>query len=160
MRDIAFMIVLSLAFAIVQGPSVHAQQASLNMIDPDAAPSAPSQGQSWLLANAVITSAALVGSATLGPDQDKPRHALAGYAVGNLSNGASQLLLPRHTEHRLLWSVLIGIGMSAVAGTVKELMDVGRGGKFDSADALGTLAGGTAGSLALNFDLSPILDSL
>lgn len=104
-------------------------------------------------ANLAGTTAAGYGVVSLSPDQDKARHFLAGYVVGNVTNGLSQLMLDDDVKNRRLVSILIGVASSVLVGIGKEVLDSRGHGTASIGDALATGAGGITGSLTLSFDL-------
>lgn len=110
--------------------------------------------EKWLfMANLAGTTAAGIGAMKLDPSQDKTRHFLAGYVVGNISNGLSQLMLPDDVKNRRLVSALVGVASSILVGIGKEVIDSRGRGNASIADALATGAGGIVGSLTISFDL-------
>ena len=106
-----------------------------------------------LLGNIAATGAAAYGVIAWNPHQDKVRHFLAGYVVGNVTNATFQLILPQKMKHRRLVSALLGFGAGALIGTAKEIYDAQGYGAPDVKDALATAAGGGFGTLTMSFDL-------
>lgn len=79
-------------------------------------------------------------------EQDKQGHAAVGFAVGFIAGAATKSLSPRSTW----WTRLaIGVAAAAAAGVAKEVVDA-RTHAADPKDALATIAGGTAGALAIS----------
>lgn len=101
--------------------------------------------------NVLDATAATVGVFTVNPQQDKVRHALAGYVVGNVTTGTMQLLLPKNTPNRRLFAALTGVGASMLVGIGKELWDKAGHGTPSADDAMATIAGGLGGSITLSF---------
>jgi uncharacterized protein YfiM (DUF2279 family) len=93
------------------------------------------------------------------PRQDKLLHFYAGYLVGNVTNGAFQLILPKTMKNRRLVSALLGVGMSALVGGAKEFYDSRHpeNHTVDAKDFWATVGGGMVGSLTLTFDLNKML---
>jgi hypothetical protein len=110
-----------------------------------------------LVGNAVATSAAVVGAIAWNPQQDKVRHFFAGYAIGSITNGVVQLLLPKDTNNKQLISGLAGFGASILAGAAKEYWDSKGNGHPEWGDALSTAGGGLVGTIAMSFDLDALL---
>ncbi len=80
--------------------------------------------------------------------QDKQEHALGGALVGVLADATTKTISPRSTW----WTrALIGTAAAAIVGTAKEISDARhpRSHDADPKDALATVAGGVAGSLAI-----------
>lgn len=111
-----------------------------------------------LLGNIAATGAAAYGVIRWDPHQDKVRHFLAGYVVGNVTNGAFQLILPETLKHRRLISALLGFGAGALIGAGKEIWDAQGHGNPSVNDALATALGGAVGTLTISFDLKKVFN--
>jgi len=81
---------------------------------------------------------------------DKTKHAYAGYFIGNVSSGISQLLIPKYTNNRKLKILLSGIVSSAVVGVGKEYRDSLGYGNVEAVDAVFTIGGGVVGSVTFS----------
>lgn len=80
-------------------------------------------------------------------EPDKQSHALGGAVIGILATATAQRLMPRAPWWQ---QALIGTAVAAVAGALKEVVDVHTGGHdSDPKDAIATTAGGAAGALAI-----------
>jgi hypothetical protein len=111
-----------------------------------------------LLANAVGTIAAGYGVLKVNPSQDKMRHVLAGYVVGNVTTGTLQLILPKEMINRKFYSFLGGVGASILIGIGKEVRDAQGHGVPSKMDAIATGLGGVGGSVTMSFaDVSKVL---
>lgn len=104
-----------------------------------------------LLANLAASTAAGLGVLRVDPRQDKLRHALAGYVVGNVTTGTLQLILPLEMKYRKLAALAGGFGASVMVGIGKEVWDSQGHGHVDSKDAIVTGLGGLGGSLTISF---------
>lgn len=104
-----------------------------------------------LLANLASATAAGIGVLKIAPKQDKLRHALAGYVVGNVTTGTLQLILPLEMKYRKLAAMAGGFGASVLVGIGKEVWDSQGHGHVESKDAIVTGLGGLGGSLTISF---------
>lgn len=104
-----------------------------------------------LLANLASAKAAGIGVLKVDPKQDKLRHALAGYVVGNVTTGALHLLLPMEMKYRKLTAFAGGFGASVLVGIGKEVWDSKGHGQVETKDAIVTGLGGLGGSLTISF---------
>ena len=82
---------------------------------------------------------AFTAQAQIAPD--KLNHATAGFMI----SGASNALTWKFTERKIV-AFGVGVGMSALAGHLKEKNDVQFGGNYDKADLKATIIGGVIGS--------------
>jgi hypothetical protein len=100
--------------------------------------------------NLLGDAAAAYGVFKVNPSNDKLRHGLAGYIVGNFTTGAMQLLLPDNTKNRKLKALLIGFGASLLVGAGREWYDSNSHGQVDFNDFVVTGAGGLVGTLTIS----------
>jgi fluoride ion exporter CrcB/FEX len=104
-----------------------------------------------LAANVAGTMLAGYGVYKISSDNDKARHFLAGYVVGNITTGSLQLMLPKDMKNRKLWSIVGGIGASVLVGLGKEYYDSKGHGHVDAMDAVATGLGGIGGTVTIGF---------
>lgn len=109
-----------------------------------------SLNRALLMVNMASTIAAGVGVLKVSPRQDKLRHALAGYMVGNVTTGTLLLILPDDTKNRKLLSALSGLGASVLVGVGKEVRDTQGYGTPDKMDAVVTALGGLGGTFTIS----------
>jgi hypothetical protein len=106
--------------------------------------------------NILVTGAAAYGTFKWTPSQnlmpqDKLKHVMAGYVIGNVTNAGFQLILPAEMKHKKLYSFLAGVGASVLVGVGKEIRDSYGYGHVELMDAVATSAGGAMGSFTMNF---------
>jgi hypothetical protein len=105
--------------------------------------------QALLAAN--LAGSLLAGYGVYKLENDKQRHVLAGYVIGNVTTGTLQLILPKDMKHRKAWAIAGGIGAAVLVGVAKEFRDSKGYGHVETMDAVVTGLGGVGGSLTIGF---------
>ena len=90
-------------------------------------------------------------------EEDKINHLGAGTVIGFAGNGATYLLLTKTTNLKpsacKAVSFISGVGLSILAGHLKESYDMNNKGFYNKKDLQYTTLGGVIGSLSMTFSI-------